>query len=88
MINTIYVVKELSLFKKYCDFDFLVGLKQFKCYRTSKGDYIAVIQMFGNYDINLHKIQVIDRFNKIKIETVRIVPLRMDKHYKLYEMIN
>lgn len=88
MVNTTtHVVKELSLFQGNCDFEFLISLRQFKCYRTSKGEHIAVIQMSGYYDINLHRIQVIDKNNKKKLETLELVPLRIDKKYKLYEIL-
>ena len=82
-----HVVKELTLFQHGCDFEFLISLRQFKCYKTSKGDYIAIIQMNNYYDINLHNVQVIDKHNKKKMERLELTPLRIDKKYKLYEIL-
>lgn len=81
------VVKELSLFHKNCDFEFLIGIRQFRCYKTSHGDYLAIIQLDDFYNVVLHKIQLIDRNNKKRMETLELVPLHMDKKYKLCELL-
>lgn len=82
-----YKIKELEFFRNGCDIEFLRSLQHYHCYKTDKGNYIAVMQL-NNYPLILKKAIVVNKDGSLSNTVLENVPAQLGVKYNLYELLD